>query len=65
MEISGEDDALAMRVEAKGANAKLSHNAADFLTNPVPNRDSVEGSGTECPTTLSVNESAWSPVPQV
>src|SRR5277367_3379350 len=31
VDISGEDDAMAMRVEAKGVNAKLSHNAADFL----------------------------------
>ena len=33
VDISGEDDAMTMRVEAKGANARLSHSAADFLTN--------------------------------
>jgi histidine phosphotransferase ChpT len=42
VDISGEDDALAIRVEAKGANAKLSHSAADFLTNSVPN-EPVDG----------------------
>ena len=42
VDISGEDNALTMRVEAKGTNAKLSHSAADFLTNPVPN-EPVDG----------------------
>jgi histidine phosphotransferase ChpT len=42
VDISGEDDALAIRVEAKGANAKLSHSAADFLCNSVPN-EPVDG----------------------
>jgi histidine phosphotransferase ChpT len=40
--ISGADTALTMRVEAKGTNAKLSHNATDFLTNVVPS-EPVDG----------------------
>jgi histidine phosphotransferase ChpT len=31
-EISGEEEAMMIRVEAKGSNAKLSHGAADILT---------------------------------
>jgi histidine phosphotransferase ChpT len=64
VDISGEDNALAMRVEAKGTNAKLSHSAADFLTNPVPN-EPVDGHSIqfyyttllarECQATLSVS----------
>jgi histidine phosphotransferase ChpT len=64
VDISGEDNALAMRVEAKGTNAKLSHSAADFLTNPVPN-EAVDGHSIqfyfttllarECQATLSVS----------
>jgi histidine phosphotransferase ChpT len=64
VDISGEDHALAMRVEAKGTNAKLSHSAADFLTNPVPN-EAVDGHSIqfyfttllarECQATLSVS----------
>jgi histidine phosphotransferase ChpT len=42
VDISGEDDALAIRVEARGVNAKLSHSAADFLANAVPN-EAVDG----------------------
>ena len=37
VDISGEDEAVTMRVEAKEANARLSHSATDFLTNAVPN----------------------------
>ena len=37
VDLSGEGDAMTMRVEAKGANARLSHSATDFLTNAVPN----------------------------
>jgi len=32
VDLTGEGDALAMRVEAKGANARLSHGAADILS---------------------------------
>jgi histidine phosphotransferase ChpT len=32
VEISEEEDAMMMRVEAKGSNARLSHSAADILT---------------------------------
>jgi histidine phosphotransferase ChpT len=66
VDISGDDHALTMRVEAKGANAKLSHNAADFLTNAVPN-DPIDGHSIqlyfttllarECQSTLSVSTS--------
>jgi histidine phosphotransferase ChpT len=64
VDISGENDAMTMRVEAKGANAKLSHSAADFLTNAVPN-EPVDGHSIqfyfttllarECQATLSVS----------
>jgi histidine phosphotransferase ChpT len=37
VDISGEHNAVTMRVEAKGTNARLSHSATDFLTNAVPN----------------------------
>ncbi len=33
VDFSGEDDAMAMRVEAKGPNARLAHEAADILSN--------------------------------
>jgi histidine phosphotransferase ChpT len=42
VDISGEDNAVTIRVEAKGANARLSHSATDFLTNAVPN-ESIDG----------------------
>ena len=55
---------LTMRVEAKGTNAKLSHSAADFLTNAVPN-EPVDGHSIqfyfttllarECQATLNVS----------
>jgi histidine phosphotransferase ChpT len=64
VDISGDDNALTMRVEARGANAKLSHSAADFLTNPVPN-EPVDGHSIqlyfttllarECQSTLNVS----------
>jgi histidine phosphotransferase ChpT len=64
VDIWGEDNAVTMRVEAKGANAKLSHSAADFLTNAVPN-EPVDGHSIqfyfttllarECQATLSVS----------
>ena len=42
VDISGEDEAPTMRVEARGANARLSHSAADFLTNTVP-QEPIDG----------------------
>ncbi len=66
VDISGEDDAMAMRVEAKGTNARLSHSAADFLTNAVPN-EPIDGHSIqlyfttllarECHATLNVSTS--------
>jgi histidine phosphotransferase ChpT len=66
VDISGNDNALTMRVEAKGANAKLSHNASDFLTNAVPN-EPIDGHSIqlyyttllarECQSTLNVSSS--------
>jgi histidine phosphotransferase ChpT len=64
--ISGEDDAPTMRVEARGANARLSHNATDLLTNPVPT-EPIDGHSIqlyyttllarECQSTLNVSTS--------
>ncbi len=66
VDISGEDDAMTMRVEAKGTNARLSHSAADFLTNAVPN-EPIDGHSIqlyfttllarECHATLNVSTS--------
>src|SRR6202042_1330837 len=42
VDISGEDDAMAMPVEAKGSNPRFSPSAADFLPNAVPN-EPVDG----------------------
>ncbi len=42
VDLSGEDDALMIRVEAKGTNARLSHSAADFLSNAPP-REAIDG----------------------
>jgi histidine phosphotransferase ChpT len=57
VDISGEDDAVAMRVEAKGTNARLSHSATDFLTNAVPN-EPVDGHSIQLYyTTLLAHES--------
>jgi histidine phosphotransferase ChpT len=36
VEISGEEDAMSVRVEAKGSNARLSHGAADILSSASP-----------------------------
>jgi len=41
-DISGEDDAMTISVEAKGPNARLSHNAADILTNAPP-KEPIDG----------------------
>ena len=64
VDLSGENDAMTMRVEAKGTNARLSHNATDFLTNAVPN-EPVDGHSIqlyfttllarECQATLNVS----------
>jgi histidine phosphotransferase ChpT len=42
VDISGEHDSMTMRVEAKGANARLSHSATDFLSNAVPT-EAIDG----------------------
>ena len=57
---------MTMRVEARGANARLSHSATDFLTNAVPN-EPVDGHSIqfyfttllarECQATLNVSTS--------
>jgi histidine phosphotransferase ChpT len=69
VDISGEGDAMMMRVEARGTNARLSHSAADFLTNAVPN-EPIDGHSIqfyfttllarECQATLSVSTSSES-----
>jgi histidine phosphotransferase ChpT len=66
VDISGEDDAMTMRVEAKGANARLSHSAADFLSNALP-KETIDGHSIqlyfttllarECRATLAVSSS--------
>jgi histidine phosphotransferase ChpT len=66
VDILGEDDAMTMRVEARGANARLSHSAADFLTNAVPN-EPIDGHSIqlyfttllarECHATLNISTS--------
>jgi histidine phosphotransferase ChpT len=67
VDISGEDDAMMIRVEAKGANARLSHSAADFLTNTLP-KEAIDGHSIqlyfttllarECQATLNVSTSS-------
>jgi histidine phosphotransferase ChpT len=67
VDISGENDAMMMRVEARGVNARLSHSAADFLTNAVSN-EPIDGHSIqlyyttllarECQATLSVSTSS-------
>jgi len=42
VDISGEDDATTIRVEAKGVNAKLSHSAADILTGAAA-KEAIDG----------------------
>jgi histidine phosphotransferase ChpT len=42
VDISGEDDAMTMRGEAKGSNARLSHNATDILTHAFP-KEMIDG----------------------
>lgn len=66
VDIWGEHDAMSMRVEARGANAKLSHSAANFLTNAAPS-EPIDGHSIqlyftmllarECQATLNVSTS--------
>ena len=42
VDISGEGEAMMIRVEARGTNARLSHNAADILTNVLP-KEPIDG----------------------
>jgi len=66
VDISGEDDAITISVEAKGSNARLSHNAADILTNAFP-KEAIDGHSIqlyfttllarECQATLNVTTS--------
>jgi histidine phosphotransferase ChpT len=42
VDISGEDDAMTIRVEARGSNARLSHSAADILTNAL-RKETIDG----------------------
>jgi histidine phosphotransferase ChpT len=69
VDISGEDEAMAIRVEARGSNARLSHSAADFLSNSLP-KETIDGHSIqlyfttllahECRATLAVSTSAES-----
>jgi histidine phosphotransferase ChpT len=66
VDISGENDAMTIRVEAKGANARLSHSAADILTNALA-KETIDGHSIqiyftallarECQATLNVSTS--------
>jgi histidine phosphotransferase ChpT len=66
VEISGEEDPMMIRVEAKGSNARLSHGAADILTNASPT-EAIDGHSIqlffttllarECQMTLSASTS--------
>ncbi|HTZ66978.1 MAG TPA: histidine phosphotransferase family protein [Roseiarcus sp.] len=66
VDISGEDDAMAIRIEARGPNARLSHNATDILTNAFP-KEAIDGHSIqlyfttllarECEATLNVSAS--------
>jgi histidine phosphotransferase ChpT len=42
VDIAGEDDAVTIRIDARGANARLSQNAADILTNAFP-KEAIDG----------------------
>ena len=42
VDISDGEDPMTMRVEAKGANARLSHSAADILTSAFPS-EAIDG----------------------
>ena len=66
VDITGEDDAMSIRVEATGSNARLSHRAADILTSAFP-AEAIDGHSIqlyfttllarECQTTLNVSTS--------
>jgi histidine phosphotransferase ChpT len=66
VDLSKDEDPMTMRVEAKGANAKLSHSAADILTNAFPT-ETIDGHSIqlyfttllarECQATLNVSTS--------
>ncbi|HLX97569.1 MAG TPA: histidine phosphotransferase family protein [Roseiarcus sp.] len=66
VDITGEDDAMSIRVEATGSNARLSHSAADILTSAFP-AEAIDGHSIqlyfttllarECQTTLNVSTS--------
>jgi len=66
VDISGEDDAMTISVEAKGSNARLSHNATNILTNAFP-KEAIDGHSIqlyfttllarECQATLNVTTS--------
>jgi histidine phosphotransferase ChpT len=64
VDLSNDESAMTIRVEAKGANAKLSHSAGDILTNAFPT-EAIDGHSIqlyfttllarECQATLSVS----------
>ena len=64
VELSNDGDPITIRVEPKGANAKLSHSAGDILTNASPT-EAIDGHSIqlyfttllarECQTTLNVS----------
>jgi histidine phosphotransferase ChpT len=64
VDLSDGEDVMTMRVEAKGANAKLSHSAADILTSAFP-AEAIDGHSIqlyfttllarECQATLNVS----------
>ncbi len=66
VDISKDDGPMTLRVEAKGANAKLSHSATDILTNAFP-AEAIDGHSIqlyfttllarECQATLAVSTS--------
>ena len=66
VDISGEGDAMTIRIEAKGTNAKLSHSTADILTNALA-KETIDGHSIqlyftallarECQAALSVSAS--------
>ena len=66
VDISGEDDAMTIRIDARGSNARLSQNAADILTNAFP-KEAIDGHSIqlyfttllarECQATLNVSSS--------
>jgi histidine phosphotransferase ChpT len=43
VEISGDEEAMTIHVEAKGSNARLSHSAADILASASPAETTIDG----------------------